>query len=218
MSFSPQLDCLQVIYSEEERKYNKDITLGLIRSELLNLAEYNVHMAKLIDGGRNSKWADQFYYCCFFMSVWTDHLCNLSEAATEFAISLLQTLVVEESSIISELHNLVDALAKVRIWSVLLEDILSCYFCKASFSFDLQVAAKPGSSEPLQQLVEIIKNPSASTAAISGVNIGKEDKTRLARDKKVSLGEYYNYYNIKESFCWFLTFVPFFCNRLLDIP
>lgn len=54
-SFHLQLNCLQVIYSEEERKYNKDITLGLIRSELLNLAEYNVHMAKLIDGGRNSK-------------------------------------------------------------------------------------------------------------------------------------------------------------------
>jgi len=45
---------LQVIYSEEERKYNKEITIGLIRSELLNLTEYNVHMAKLIDGGRNS--------------------------------------------------------------------------------------------------------------------------------------------------------------------
>jgi CCR4-NOT transcription complex subunit 1 len=43
-----------VIYSDEERKFNKDITLGLMRSELLNLAEYNVHMAKLIDGGRNS--------------------------------------------------------------------------------------------------------------------------------------------------------------------
>ncbi|XP_038898360.1 CCR4-NOT transcription complex subunit 1 [Benincasa hispida] len=122
-----------VIYSEEERKYNKEITLGLIRSELLNLAEYNVHMAKLIDGGRN-------------------------KAATEFAISLLQTLVVDESSVISELHNLVDALAKV--------------------------AAKPGSSEPLQHLVEIIKNPAASMAAISGVNVGKEDKARLARDKK----------------------------------
>ncbi|KAL0547689.1 hypothetical protein IC582_012113 [Cucumis melo] len=122
-----------VIYSEEERKYNKDITLGLIRSELLNLAEYNVHMAKLIDGGRN-------------------------KAATEFAISLLQTLVVDESSVISELHNLVDALTKV--------------------------AAKPGSSEPLQHLVEIIKNPASSIAAISGVNVGKEDKARLARDKK----------------------------------
>lgn len=45
---------MQVIYSDEDRKFNKDITIGLIRSELLNLAEYNVHMAKLIDGGRNS--------------------------------------------------------------------------------------------------------------------------------------------------------------------
>ncbi|KAF9613129.1 hypothetical protein IFM89_005608 [Coptis chinensis] len=42
-----------VMYSDEERKFNKDITLGLIRYELLNLAEYNVHMAKLIDAGRN---------------------------------------------------------------------------------------------------------------------------------------------------------------------
>lgn len=54
---------LQVIYSEEERKFNKDITVGLIRSELLNLAEYNVHMAKLIDGGRNSMSKECFFYC-----------------------------------------------------------------------------------------------------------------------------------------------------------
>ena len=46
----------QVIYSDVERKFNKDITIGLIRSELLNLAEYNVHLAKLIDGGRNSMY------------------------------------------------------------------------------------------------------------------------------------------------------------------
>ncbi|XP_054784760.1 uncharacterized protein LOC129291440 isoform X2 [Prosopis cineraria] len=79
-----------VIYSEEERKFNKDITLGLIRSELLNLAEYNVHMAKLVDGGRN-------------------------KAAMEFSISLLQTLVIEEPKVISEFHNLVDCLAKLSI-------------------------------------------------------------------------------------------------------
>ncbi|KAL3516917.1 hypothetical protein ACH5RR_023819, partial [Cinchona calisaya] len=76
-----------VIYSEDERKFNKDITVGLIRSELLNLAEYNVHMAKLLDAGRN-------------------------KAATEFAISLIQTLVISDSRVISELHNLVDVLAK----------------------------------------------------------------------------------------------------------
>lgn len=44
------------MYSEEDRKFNKDITVGLIRSELLNLAEYNVHMAKLLDTGRNSMY------------------------------------------------------------------------------------------------------------------------------------------------------------------
>lgn len=29
--------------------------MGLIRSELMNLSDYNVQLAKLIDGGRNSK-------------------------------------------------------------------------------------------------------------------------------------------------------------------
>ncbi|BBG97359.1 transcription regulator [Prunus dulcis] len=123
----------KVIYSEEERKFNKDITVGLIHSELLNLAEYNVHMAKLIDGGRN-------------------------KPATEFSISLLQTLVIEESKVISELHNLVDALAKL--------------------------AAKPGSPESLQQLVEMVKNPASNVAAPSAINVGKEDKARQSRDKK----------------------------------
>ncbi|KAL5571856.1 hypothetical protein UlMin_021453 [Ulmus minor] len=122
-----------VIYSEEERKFNKDITVGLVRSELLNLAEYNVHMAKLIDGGRN-------------------------KAATEFSISLLQTLAIEEPKVISELHNLVDALAKV--------------------------ASKPGTPEPLQQLIEMIKNPAANLAAAASISVGKEDKARQSRDKK----------------------------------
>ncbi|CAI0393707.1 unnamed protein product [Linum tenue] len=116
-----------VIYSDEERKFNKDITMGLIHSELLNLAEYNVHMAKLIDGGRN-------------------------KAATEFSVSLIQALVVDEYNAISELHNLVEALAKI--------------------------AAKPGSSESLQQLIEIVRNPTANAAAISAFAVGKDDKTR----------------------------------------
>ncbi|KAJ6675578.1 hypothetical protein OIU85_011707 [Salix viminalis] len=122
-----------VIYSDEERKFNKDITLGLICSELLNLAEYNVHMAKLIDGGRN-------------------------KAATDFAISLIQALVVEEPNVISELHNLVDVLAKL--------------------------AAKSGSSESLQQLIEIVRNPGANAASLTSLTLGKEDKTRQSRDKK----------------------------------
>uniref|UniRef100_A0A7N0SZB9 CCR4-NOT transcription complex subunit 1-like n=1 Tax=Kalanchoe fedtschenkoi TaxID=63787 RepID=A0A7N0SZB9_KALFE len=77
-----------VIYSDEDRKFNKDIIVGLMRLELLNLAEYNLHMAKLIDGGRN-------------------------KPATEFSIALLQALLFEESGVTSELPNLVDALAKI---------------------------------------------------------------------------------------------------------
>ncbi|KAJ8748950.1 hypothetical protein K2173_013387 [Erythroxylum novogranatense] len=127
-----------VIYSDEERKFNKDVTIGLIRSELLNLAEYNVHMAKLIDGGRN-------------------------KAATDFAISLIQALIVEEPKVISELHNFVDALAKL--------------------------AAKPGSPESVQNLIEIVKNPAAGSVSLAANSVAKDDKTKQSREKKAtSLG------------------------------
>ncbi|KAI8018697.1 hypothetical protein LOK49_LG04G03535 [Camellia lanceoleosa] len=73
---------LHVIYSNEDQKFDKDITVGLICSELLNLAEYNVHMAKLLDEG----------------------IVRI-KAATEFAISLIQTLLINDSKVY-------DALAK----------------------------------------------------------------------------------------------------------
>ncbi|KAG1362167.1 putative CCR4-NOT transcription complex subunit 1 [Cocos nucifera] len=80
-----------VIYSDEERKFNKDITIGLFRSELLNLVEYDVHLAKLIDGGRN-------------------------KVAMEFAISIVEALVVQETVVrASELYNLMEALTKLAM-------------------------------------------------------------------------------------------------------
>ena len=75
-----------------------------------------------MEAGIVSEHIDFLIFSFFMVSIWTDHLSNLSEAATEFAISLLQTLVVDESSVISELHNLVDALAKVCVVCELLED------------------------------------------------------------------------------------------------
>ncbi|KAG2320415.1 hypothetical protein Bca52824_013628 [Brassica carinata] len=123
-----------VIYSEEERKLNKDITIGLIQRELLNLAEYNAHMAKHLDGGRN-------------------------KSATDFSISLLQSLVTEESSVISELHSLVDALAKL--------------------------SSKSGSPESLQQLIDIIRNPVTNTSDHSDSAIGIENNDKQSKDKKV---------------------------------
>ncbi|CAN6460845.1 unnamed protein product [Victoria cruziana] len=80
-----------VIYSDEERKYNKDIIFGLIKSELLNLAEYNVHLAKLIDSGKN-------------------------KPATDFAIALVQSLVAQELGVsASEFQTLLDALGKISM-------------------------------------------------------------------------------------------------------
>ncbi|AQL10289.1 transcription regulator [Zea mays] len=80
-----------VIYSDEEKKFNIEIIFGLIHSKLLNLGEYNVHLTKLIDGGRN-------------------------KVATEFAMSLVQTLITQDPVSISELHNVVDAISKVCIF------------------------------------------------------------------------------------------------------
>nr|CAB3495279.1 unnamed protein product [Digitaria exilis] len=123
-----------VIYSDEEKKFNMDIIIGLIHSDLLNLGEYNVHLAKLIDGGRN-------------------------KTATEFAISLVQTLVTQDSSSVSELFNVVDALSKL--------------------------ATRPGSPDSLQHLIEIARstfNNSANYAA------SKDDKVIQSRDKKVLPG------------------------------
>uniref|UniRef100_A0A0D9XMB8 CCR4-Not complex component Not1 C-terminal domain-containing protein n=1 Tax=Leersia perrieri TaxID=77586 RepID=A0A0D9XMB8_9ORYZ len=105
-----------VIYSDEDKKFNIEIIVGLIRSELLNLGDYNVHLAKIIDGGRN-------------------------KAATEFAISLVQTLITQESISISEVYNVVDALSKLAI--------------------------RPSSPESLQQLIEIAR----SFAAMKDENI-----------------------------------------------
>ncbi|XP_052210992.1 uncharacterized protein LOC127813907 isoform X2 [Diospyros lotus] len=122
-----------VIYSDEDRKFNKDITVGLIHSELLNLAEYNVHISKQLDSGRN-------------------------KAATEFSINLIQTLLINDSRVISELHNVIDALAKL--------------------------AARPGSPESLQQLVEVARNPAATSSTLSAVSVGKEDSARQTREKK----------------------------------
>lgn len=122
-----------VLYSDDNWKFNKDITVGLIRSELLNLAEYNVQMSKIVDSGRN-------------------------KAATDFAISLIHTLVISASWVIPELQILVDTLAKL--------------------------ASRPESPESLQQLIEIAKNPTADSSNISAVSIGKDDNSRLSRDKK----------------------------------
>lgn len=59
---------VQVIYSDEERRYNGEITVGLIRSELINLSDYNVQLTKLIDGGHNSKLLETLRSAAAFTS------------------------------------------------------------------------------------------------------------------------------------------------------
>jgi CCR4-NOT transcription complex subunit 1 len=129
-----------VMYSDEEKKFNVDIITGLIRSEILNLGDYDVHIAKIIDSGRN-------------------------KGATEFAISLVQTLITQKPNGVSKLYNVVDALSKLAI--------------------------RPGSPESLQQLIEIATtnfNNAASFAVMKDEKVlsghalmyKEEDDTALA--------------------------------------
>lgn len=54
-----------MIYLDEERKFNKDIIVGFIKRELLNLVEYNIYMVKYFDVGRNSMCIVIFFLLLF---------------------------------------------------------------------------------------------------------------------------------------------------------
>ncbi|KAH8935189.1 hypothetical protein BDL97_17G016600 [Sphagnum fallax] len=124
-----------VIYSDDERKFNREITVGLIRSELIILTDYNLHLAKLIDGGRNKD-------------------------AVDFAAYLVKTCVIDDAGVSNtEFYNVIEALGKL--------------------------AAQQGSPESLQQLVEIAKSTSSASSGQGGSSIGKDDKARLTKDKKL---------------------------------
>ncbi|KAJ1388195.1 CCR4-NOT transcription complex subunit 1, CAF1-binding domain [Sesbania bispinosa] len=98
------------------------------------------------------------------MFIWQNLLTGEGTRLLLSSLSLsFKPSVVEEPKVISELHNLVDALAKVVF---------------------ANLATKPGYPESLPQLVEMIKNPAANTAALSASNAGKEDKARQSRDNK----------------------------------
>ncbi|KAL7249373.1 hypothetical protein ACSBR1_011547 [Camellia fascicularis] len=106
--------------------------------------------------------ADQLGSCSTLRhsTLLTSCLCY-AESATEFSISLLQTLLIQESRVsVSELPNLVDVLAKV--------------------------ATRPGASDSLQQLVKTARNPAANAAVFSGFSLGKDDKAKPSIEKKGS--------------------------------
>lgn len=56
----------------------------------------------------------------FQLVEFTCFLLSYSEVATEFAMSLVQTLITQDPVSISELHNVVDAISKVCIFLDLL--------------------------------------------------------------------------------------------------
>lgn len=42
-------------FADDERKLNKEVISGLLQSELLHTADYNLHLTDLMEGGRNGK-------------------------------------------------------------------------------------------------------------------------------------------------------------------
>eukprot|EP01113_Clastostelium_recurvatum_P016806 TRINITY_DN1971_c0_g1_i2.p1 TRINITY_DN1971_c0_g1~~TRINITY_DN1971_c0_g1_i2.p1 ORF type:complete len:2308 (-),score=670.74 TRINITY_DN1971_c0_g1_i2:313-7236(-) len=53
-----------IVYSSEDRKFNRDIMAGLLRAQLLNVSELDEHLSKLIDGGRNMGAVE---FCAFII-------------------------------------------------------------------------------------------------------------------------------------------------------
>ena len=90
---------------------------------------------------------------------------------------------MNDSKVISELHNLVDALAKACLLSMMPATLWIISGVSNYFPY-FQLAARPGSPESLQQLIEIAKNP-ANAGNLSPLAVGKEEIARTPRDKKV---------------------------------
>jgi CCR4-NOT transcription complex subunit 1 len=78
-----------VIYSDDARKLHQEITEGLVRARLLNLTEFDSHLAKLMNAGRN-------------------------QAATDFAAHLVrQCIVAEPLATAADFFSVLDVLGKV---------------------------------------------------------------------------------------------------------
>jgi len=80
-----------IIYSEADRKFHRSITIGLISSRLLKATDFDVHLAKKMDGGRNKQ-------------------------AVDFAILVLQKCMVEPKEptvTASEFFNTLEVLTKI---------------------------------------------------------------------------------------------------------
>eukprot|EP00850_Spirogloea_muscicola_P021681 SM000258S09097 [mRNA] locus=s258:124363:135751:+ [translate_table: standard] len=121
-----------VIYSHEDRKYNKEIIVGLIRAELIALSDYSVYLAKAMDGGRHA-------------------------IATEFAVYLVKTCVIQESVVsAADLYNVIELLGKI--------------------------AQRPGAPESLQQLVELARSANAAAGQALSANV-KDDKGRPSQKR-----------------------------------
>eukprot|EP00742_Colponemidia_sp_Colp-10_P004133 GILJ01004411.1.p1 GENE.GILJ01004411.1~~GILJ01004411.1.p1 ORF type:complete len:2283 (+),score=370.59 GILJ01004411.1:173-7021(+) len=88
-------------YSDDERKLHKDITIGFIRSQLINVADFDTMLSKMIDTGRGT-------------------------APMEFAIHLVKTLVLEEHNVTpAELFNVLDSMNKFSQRNKVLPDGLT---------------------------------------------------------------------------------------------
>ena len=95
-------------------------------------------------------------------------------------------MLIQDSRVsVSELPNLVDALGKVQFATMCYLDFFFVMAFLLISGSKLQLAMRPGSPESLQQLVEIARNPAANAAILSGLNVGKDDKEKQSREKKV---------------------------------
>ena len=78
-----------VLYSDDERKLNREVIFALLGAQMLHMAEFGAHLAKQMDGGRNG-------------------------AVVSFSMALIRHCLLDERTVIaSDCKELLTALAQL---------------------------------------------------------------------------------------------------------
>ncbi|KAJ8430327.1 hypothetical protein Cgig2_015384 [Carnegiea gigantea] len=182
----------------EERKFNKDIAVGLLKRELLNLAEYNIHMAKcrclLVIGAASSSAAATSSFTGLGFSTGTSSSCTASSFPS-FTLPVTKTTTpasfVTGTTTTTTAANL-GSLPSTSAFAPVSSSVTAC----AQTSSSLAVASSGGTTSTVAAIVSAPKLPSEITGKTVEEKIIKEwnselqELTRKFKKQANAIGEW----------------------------
>ncbi|KAJ8419888.1 hypothetical protein Cgig2_006878 [Carnegiea gigantea] len=149
----------------EKRKFNKDITIGLLKRELLNLAEYNIHMAKrrrlLVTGPASSSAAATSSFTGLGFSTGTSSSCTTSSFPS---LTLLATKTTTSASFVTTTTTTTTAANLGSLPSTSAFALVSSSATAgAQTSSSLAIASSGGATSTVATIVSAPKLPSEIT-------------------------------------------------------